>query len=427
MRPTCLAVMGAFSLILSPGLTGCGDDHSDHGHDHDGSGGPVDEAEFTQGRLAIADGDTTLHFIDLDEGVLAGTLATTARSRVYANRDGRFVYAVQGTGDRVEIFESGIALVSHIDHFHISKGEPTRLELRLEGPAPSHFVLSDGFGTVFHDGDGSARFVRERSIAAGTPMIGTAQTGRAHHGAAMVYRNHVLASIPSADMDQALPIGVSIRTVQEPDTTVDRSEDCPALHGETVLDHAAVFACLNGLLVVDHGESGLSFRKIAYPSTVAAGTRMGSLAGHGHHVVGNWGEIGLALVDIAGNAPEFSVLETESRILAFDFDRRGEHVVALTASGELLVFERRTGALEHTVQVMDPVMLGGGGEGSVRPALALGAEAAYVSDPRAGSVYEILVESGEIVRTFEIGGMPHSLAVVRMSPDWDAQHDGHDH
>ncbi|NMU82097.1 hypothetical protein HKB16_04310, partial [Vibrio parahaemolyticus] len=55
-----------------------------------------------------------------------------------------------------------------------------------------------------------------------------------------------------------------------------------------------------------------------------------------------------------------------------------------------------------------------GGEGAVRPSLAVGTGHAYVADPQKGVVLEVELANLQVRRSFEVGGTTGSLALVRL-------------
>lgn len=426
-------------MMADGGVTG---DGGTAGDPDGGASGDVDggeephEGDITLGRLLIADGEASeVHVVDLDEGEVLDTFEVDGAARVKAATGSRYGYAVQRGSDLVSLIDSGVSFMSHVDHYHVDKGAPSLMEMTIEGSQPTHFVLQDGWGASFFDGTGAVRYFQERSISAGAPTFYDVETGRAHHGVAVVAFGHLFATVPDPDDEEAaLPVGVSIRPATSPDEVEDMHLDCPGLHGEAANESRVAFGCSDGVLVAEWHDDHFDVEKLDYPGEWAAGTRTGTLAAHhdAAMMVGNWsadaGSLGLMILDFeaATDADAFLTVPLDSHVLGFTFDRHGEHLLVLTADGHLHRLHADDGAPEgEPLEVMEAFEVEPG-HGQVRPALTVGPDRAYIADPVAGHVLEVHLEDWEIERDFGVGGKPHSLAVFSMSPDFGEEHD-HDH
>lgn len=397
----------------------------------DENGGMVEPhtGDLTMGRLLIADhGGATAWLFDLDEETpaLLETWELSEPARAYADRHGRYGYLVQRSANQVDVVDSGIVFESHVDHYHVDKGEPEWLDLTFEGMAPTHFTIHEGWATAFYDGTGDVDTLQVRSISAGTPMMRNLATGPAHHGVAVVARGHLLATLGTEG--ESLPTEVGIWPVTaldgEPEHTAG---SCPGLHGEAAAGEFVLFGCSDGVLALEHHGDHFDSHSIPNPDGTPEGTRVGTLVAHEDLPVfiGNWGSEGLAIID--PEAETITPLLTDEPVVTFALDMWGEHLFALTADGELHRFEAVDGtAAGEPLALTDAIDLDGG-HGAARPALVAGAGRMYLAVPDAGEVLEIHAEEWEVERTISTGGAPYSLAIVSASPDWHEDDHDHDH
>lgn len=428
--------MDAFIPSMDGGMdagTDAGTDATtpDAGTDAGTDAGPADLGEVTRGRLLIADhAAASAIVLDLDDEAPAAiaTFELTEPARAYGDALSRYGYLIQRSANQVAIVESGVILESHIDHYHIRKEAPERLDLTLEDEAPTHWTFHDGWVSVFYDGTGNVDVLQERSISAGMPVVRPLITGPAHHGVAVAAHGHVMATIGTEG--EALPTQVGVWPITEMDGEPEVvAGPCPGLHGETAAGEFVLYGCSDQVFGLElHGDH-FDAISIPNPEGTIDGTRVGTLASFEAedgtaHFVGNWGSEGLAWID-----PEARVLTpvaTPAQVVSFKFDLTGEYVVAFTADGMLHRFSASDGApAGGPIELSDPISLDGG-HGAARPSLTPGAGAVYVALPADGVVVEIEIEEWSEHRRFEVGGAPYSMAVLTSSPDWESAHE-HDH
>ncbi|PZR15047.1 MAG: hypothetical protein DI536_09740 [Archangium gephyra] len=422
-----LLLMAALAFCACPAPMNTPDGGADAGT------GPQDEAEVTRGRLLVADGTAAkLTVIDLDDGSKPGTFTLQGPAAVYSDAEDTlgFGYLVQRANNVTQLVTSGVGFEDHDGHFHIGKQAPTLLSSSIAGATPTHFVLHDGWATIFNDGDGTADFFQTSQLAIGMVAPTRHSTGFAHHGVALVSNGRLLASTPDpvdpAPGASRLPIGVSSRLANDPTMLEGEFNECPRLHGEGSNDTRVAFGCSDGVLVLTWNGSKFESRKIANPAGIPATTRVGTVLGaHDLNVfVGNFGSDALSIIDpAAGTITPVPLPTTYFGFKLF----HGEHVIVLTLDGKLHKLDPKTGASQGTpVEVIPAYAMAPTGHDAVRPALALGVDRAYVSDPRSGKVVEVDIEHWEVERTFEVGGAPASMGVVSASPDFGEHHE-HEH
>lgn len=228
---------------------------------------------------------------------------------------------------------------------------------------------------------------------------------------------------PPAPGGGALPNGVTLRELATPDVVDETLDNCPALHGEAINHHGAVFGCQDGVLLLEAHGDHFHGEKLDYPAGTPDDVRTGTLRGN-HALetfVGNW-EGGLVLID-PKTAPHFTPVPIPSPVLGFDIASHGESLVVLTADGNLHRLSPTTGAaLGAPIRVMDAFTVEPG-HSQVRPSFTLGAERVFVVDPRPTDVVEVHVEDWEVERRIAVGGNPGSVTIFSASPDFGEHHD----
>jgi ABC-type Zn uptake system ZnuABC Zn-binding protein ZnuA len=405
-----------------------GHDH-DHAHEDEGHGGFMEDAPMVGGRLIVNDYESgSVHIIDLRSNEVIADFDLTARASLYPSPSGRYAFAIQTGGNITNLIDSGVSAVPHDDHFHTDFGSPALLGAELEGTTPIHYTPHHDQIAIFHDGDGAATVFTEDGLFAGE-MI-TVTTARPHHGVAVPMGDVVLISAPNMeDMDSALPIGVDVMTLEG--EIVQSFHECPGLHGEAAYSEAGVaFGCADGILLVERDGDTFVSRKIANP-TENPDLRTGTLyAVEGAaYLLGNYGQNTVVRVDPVAGTSEI-VIEAPARVWRFSF--HGEDptkLVALTIDGNLHVIDIASGAIEGTVQVVDPFLPPAQGRAAARPTFVVNGHMAYVSEPLPGDIRGVNLETLEISedRIF-VGGKPSSMAVFGMTTEEElyGEHD-HDH
>ena len=109
-----------------------GHGHDDHG-DHMDEGGE-DHDEMLLGRLLIGDGEAgKLSVIDLETGEVEQDrfdLGSRA-GRIYATKSGRYAIAVSSDANTAHVFDGGIYLEPHGDHFDLVEADVRKLPIDL--------------------------------------------------------------------------------------------------------------------------------------------------------------------------------------------------------------------------------------------------------------------------------------------------------
>ena len=120
-----------------------------------------------QGRLLVGDGETgALSIVDLEHGdVEQDAFDMGARAgRIYPTRSGRFAIAVSGDANTAHVFDGGIYLEAHGDHFDLVDVAPSQLGIDLSGEAPSHLYVGSEWAGIFYDGTGDVVLINEHEL-----------------------------------------------------------------------------------------------------------------------------------------------------------------------------------------------------------------------------------------------------------------------
>jgi len=406
----------------------------------------TDEAEYSLGRLVVADATTgKLTVLDLDDRGTPGTLMLDNPGAIYATatNQGGFVFATQRAQNKTQVLETGTEFEEHGDHFHVKKKAPSLKPTAISGALPTHYTHINGWTALFNDGDGTVDYLSDAQLARGELTPRRAQTGTAHHGVAIVHGERLVAtmSMPNVQMlpdggtsTTQLAAGATDRLLASHDTVVDTFAGCTSLHGEFSTSSRVSFGCANGALVMTFNAASKKFEGAILPNPTGRMERVGAVEGHEKLPVfiGNFDRApanGLAIIDPRNNT--ITPMNLPTRRFGFKVDEKGEHVVVLTMDGNLHKFKLNAAATELVADGMPlkvipeyamwPAM-------PPRPAMAVGYDRAYVTDPRDGTVKEVHLEEWKVEHTFTVGGAPSSIALTSMSPDLAKKGEhSHDH
>jgi hypothetical protein len=405
-----------------PTTTTAADDHDDadddHGHDGGGEEGAVEVAEPAL-RLLVADSTSgEIVVLDLATGEEIGHVDVAGPARLYTEPHGRYVVAAQRDHDRVDWIDGGAWTVDHADHAHYWAAAPTVVsEWHVDGPQPTHVVFHHDLLAVFNDGDGSFWALDTHHLGDDDALLGTWDTGVAHHGVAVALEDLgvIVVSIPGDDPDDTLPIGVAVIDLGTGEE-IDRFENCPGLHGEFATDEIIAFGCSDGVLLVEpHGDHWHA-DKVDRPAGTPDDVRTGTLTG-GHdldYLIGNLGSDALVRIDL--DTETATAIPLPLPAAAWSFDAEREQIVVLTVDGSLHLIDPASREVVDSIEATDAIELPQGHGGGPRPSILVAGTRAYVSDPANEQVIEVAID-GElrVARAFDVGFAPLSLAVAGMA------------
>ena len=411
------------------------------------------------GRLLVADGETgLLQLIDLDNGEVIETFMMEAPARVYTTESGRIASVVQRGANRVDFIDSGLYFEAHGDHFDRKKGRPSLLLFSLSGEIansqnPVHFVSHAGRVSIHFDGnfgegvDSKNIIVREEDLFSPNPDTLILTSAQQHGAGIPVHGGKIIFSEPDPDREfGSLPSGFAVldeqgNVVQTFNDKENFQASCLGMHGETIVGEHFLAGCNEkredgtgdgGIFVMTHDPvTGLfATHKIAYPD----GLRTSIIRSHHAQpfAIGNYGsnpDPGYnALVRIHPDSTAITpndIQELPAVYRGFDFDKEhGDRLAVLTVDGLLQVFDPSDWTLLGSTQVVEDFS---DAEGP-RPALAVGSGSAYVSNPNAGEILEIDLDTVSVSRTFSVEGQPVNMtaldwvAPLGPAPEHDADH-----
>ncbi|MCY3732715.1 MAG: zinc ABC transporter substrate-binding protein, partial [Chloroflexi bacterium] len=340
--------------------------------------------------------------------------------------------------DRVHIFDGGIFLVEHGDHFDLVQERVSRHALEIVEENPIHYVNSHGWTAIFADISGHVILINEHDLitAEGDYEPIVLEAGP-HHGAALVMTDdHVVVTTKDPDdPEAALPVGVEVRTFEDEVVYDASNRSCPGMHGESHNEHGAAFGCIGGVLFLHAHDGEYEHNFVDNPAEMREDSRIGSVYGH-HHVEHFFGRAsyrdsegfaddGIWLIDVAHGEMEL-VFGEPSAGAAFSSD--GEIFYVLGADGVLHALDAHDGDLIETMELVEPGEAG-------RAAIIVVGEWLYAADPNSGHVLGVHLAHMEIEEEWHVGGAPSSLAFVGVldrsgSPDAgheDEHEDEHGH
>ena len=402
------------------------DDHED---DHDDA-----EPAAAHGRLLVGDGESSaLSIIDLESGAVrqdAFDLGARA-GRIYPSPSGRYAIAVSSDANTAHVFDGGIYLEEHGDHFDMVETDLRRLDVDLGGDRPVHLYFGSEWGTIFYDGSGDVLLLNEHDLERdGSAYAPAGFNVGPHHGAAVPLENNLFAtSIKHPDFpddpDARLPIGAEIRNLAG--SVLYRAEGCDSLHGDSGNGHIAVFGCAGGALAVEAHDGEFEHRFIPAPAGAADDFRLTSVWGyHGlDHFFALGSAVGLYLVEPEAGEMELLIPATDAlRPIQAAFSYNGKHLLVVMSDGELRMYDAHDADLLASAKGFLSTDIDTGFW--ARPHIATAPGRIYVTDSVAGAVIALDDHDLEVVQSWAVAGKPTKIAFVGILSAGDRPAEGHD-
>ena len=429
------------------------DDHADedeHGHaededehedaDEHGHGeGDDHHDEMFMGRLVVADAaEAHLSVIDLlTSDVDSGVFKVAApNATVYPSPGHRYAIVLargpEDGDDRIHVFDSGVFLVEHDDHYDLVTRPVSRHALEIADEQPIHYVNSSGWTAIFADLSGHVILINEADLANSRgdydPVV--FEAGPQHGAALVISDEHFVVTTMNPDYpensDDSLPVGVEVRDFNDQVIYDASNRSCPGMHGESHNEHGVALGCTGGVLFLHTHDGEYEHEFIANPPEMREDSRVGSVYGH-HHVEHFFGKAyyfdgegfaddGIWLIDV-DHSEMRQVFDEPSVSTKFSSD--GELLYVLGTDGVLHALDAHDGELLETMELVGPGDAG-------RPAFIVVGEWLYVADPNSGHVMAVHLEEMEIEEEWEVGGAPSSLAFVGLVDSGGAPDEGHD-
>ena len=416
----------AAALITCGVAAGCGEDPTpappgmeDMGLDAsrgDGSIGTpeIPEGELfdpsTRGRLSVADAaEATVSVWDLDvrAQVTAYELSAPATLFRATSRQITSVVAAQPSARRFDVFGVGVWVWDHVDHFHVYK-DPNVIqvdeELAFTGGV-DELQVNGGWIFAFDDATGGMSGLFERSIGplrtdvdrTRLPIFQDVE-GAAHDGVAVVARGELFATRADGGVDRYRQTTTGF---EDPETL-----DCAVPGAGTAAGRGALFDCDGDLLFSRWNEDDELFEDLRVTRPEGTSRPEWLLGEDDLPVFVGPVDGGLLLVNRETATSSFVALAAAP--VAIAPERDGAYLLLLDAEGVLLDLDPATGAERRRLD------LGLGAEALTH--LAVGEGRAYVSEPGAGRVHEIDLETLLALEPLDVGGQPGSLVVTALWP-----------
>ena len=401
--------------------------------DHEDEHAPGDRQPI--GRLLIGDADTgALSVIDLGHGDVeqdAFDMGSRA-GRIYATKNGRFAIAVATDANNVHVFDGGIYMEEHGDHFDLINNPVQRLDLDLSGDRPVHLYVGGEWATIFYDGSGDVVLLNEREMEEeGADYSPPVFNVGPHHGAAVPLYDGLIATTTqhpdydSSPADYRLPVGADIRDIAG--NVLYSAAGCDGLHGDAGNGHVAVFGCIGGALAIEAHDGQYEHVFIPPPAGEPDDFRLTSV----------WGYAGLDHFFALGSAVGLYVVEPEEesmaqlipaseelRPISVAISHDGQALLVLMSDGELRMYDAKDLDLlaSTTGFLATPVETGFWG----RPHIATAPGAVFVTDSVGDKVLQLDPHNLDLVQHWDVAGNPAKIAFVGIKGEPET-HDEHDH
>lgn len=191
--------------------------------------------------------------------------------------------------------------------------------------------------------------------------------------------------------------------------------ECPAIHGSTSIHHASVFACADGVLLIQPTTNGFVERKVLNPTDMldAAGkpARIGSFSAHPDLDV----VVGKAADELYAVTPQDNSMRKinwrqssdgagTAKLLSYKFDPTGRYLVILDDQGELTLLDAKANFAPLTrLKVLSlPV------SSSAAPTLAFSHEQSmlYINDANQKAIVAVDLSMQKIKQTIRLSFSP---------------------
>ena len=440
------ALLGLGALTLAACGTGTGSSDAG-GADTGGTDSETTTSDRTEvgalsPRIVLAHegGVTTL---DSTDGATLGTAELEGYVRLNPAGDGRHV-AVSAS-DAVTMYDTGLLVQGHGDHFHYYVQDPALTDLSVEAPHPGHVVPHGDRTAIFADGTGAITLIDPASLGDGQlEVLEETATEAPHHGVAVPLADGGLLTTQGTEDARS-----TVQVLDADGELVAETDDCPGVHGEaaaqpTESGDVISLGCENGSVIYRDGE----FHKVAIEGDYQRSGNQKShpdspivLADHKVEAEPAGGierPTEIALIDTRDATMQTVDLGSPYWFRSLDRGPDGEALV-LTYDGELNILDPETGEMLHEVPVTgewtEPEQWQEAG-----PMMSVADGTAFVVDPAAQTLTMVDIASGETYRELELPVVPHEIQVAtgtasgeyEIAPGRDEgaegeDHEGHDH
>lgn len=371
------------------------------------------EAKTAAPRLVVTY-DGGVQVLDARTGNSEADFPVDGFSRLNPAGDGRHVLVSTAGGFRV--LDTGAWSEAHGSHAHHYTGDPALTDLLFPAGKPGHAISHAGRTALFDDESGTVRVFNPDDLSAGMlPETIDYQAPQAHHGFAVELGNGQMV-LTKGDGDG----GTGISLLGTPSASGTRellagSDDCPGVHGESIVQGETVVAgCENGLLVAKNG----GITKISSPHPYG---RIGNQAGSeaSSVVLGDYKSdrdaelerpTRFSLTDTATNELKLIDIDYSYSFRSLGRGGNGEALV-LGTDGKLHVYDPASGQESAAIEVTDAWTEPLDWQ-QARPSLFVQDGIAYVSDPAAKQIHAVDLAEAAVTATFDLPAEPNELTGI---------------
>ena len=349
-------------------------DEDEHGHAEDEHEDEHGHDEMIMGRLLVADAvEAHLSVIDLSTNEVDSGIFKVAAPRATVQSSPAHRYAIvlargpEDGDDRIHVFDGGVFLVEHGDHYDLVTRPVSRHALEIADEQPVHYVNSHGWTAIFADISGHAILINEADLANARgdyePVV--LEAGPQHGAALVISDEHVVVTTKNPDYPEnsndSLPVGAEVRDFSDQVVYDASNRSCPGMHGESHNEHGVALGCTGGVLFLHTHDGEYAHAFIANPPEMRADSRIGSVYGH-HHVEHFFGKAsyfdgegfaddGIWLIDV--DHSEMRQVFSEPSV-STKFSSDGELLYILGADGVLHALDAHDGELLETMALVEP-------------------------------------------------------------------------
>lgn len=334
-------------------------------------------------------------------------------NRLNAAGDGRHVLVSTTGGFRA--LDAGAWSVPHGDHDHHYTAPPELTDTTIPATEPGNVARHGDRTILFDDGTGRATILDPSGLDDGMPEATEALADAAHHGLAIELDDGTLLMTHGTPDSRT---GITVSGPADPSGArpeLDRSTDCPGVHGAAVAaDEAVAFGCEDGMLIYRDGK----ISKVKAPTAYG---RVGNQAGSDASavVLGDYKSDAEAelerptRVSLTNTATGTMELVETGASYSFRSLGRGPagEALVLGTDGRLRIIDPDSGEITDSIRVTRPWTEPTEWQ-QPRPALAVQDGIAYVSEPGSRKVHLVDVETGQRIASHDLPHAPNELAVI---------------
>ena len=445
MKRRAVALLGAGVLALSACGSGADGGASDGGGEGAGAAESPSSDRTEVGALSpriVLAHEGGVVTLDSADGSVLNETPVEGYVRLNPAGDGRHV-AVSAS-DAITMYDTGLLVQGHGDHFHYYVQDPALTDLSVEAPMPGHVVPHGDRTALLADGTGAITLIDPAALGEGElDVLEETATEDPHHGVAVPLEDGGLLTTQGTEDSRS-----TVQVLDADGEVTAQTDDCPGVHGEaaaqpTDAGDVISLGCENGSVIYRDGE----FHKVEIEGDYQ---RSGNQKGHEDSPIvladlkveadpagGIERPTEIALIDTRSDTQQVVDLGSEYWFRSLDRGPEGEALV-LTADGELNILDPETGEILHEVPVAEKWSEPENWQ-EPGPMMSVADGTAFVVDPAAQTLTMVDVASGEIYRELELPVVPHEIQVTtgtasgeyEITPgaeahDDHADHEGHD-